>query len=106
MRHEIDLNKLSVEQLIELNADVVARVKYLRQKESYKALAKFNVGDRVSFQTNQGTVIKGHIVRLNKKTATLHADDHHHWNVAPQMLKKEAGKQTADLQNVLRFRNS
>ena len=105
MSHGIDLTKLSVDQLIELNRDTVARVKLLRQKESYKALAKFNIGDRVSFNTNMGN-IKGIIVKLNKKTATLHADDHQQWNVSPHLLKKESGdkRQKSDFSNVLRLK--
>ncbi len=87
MNHGLDLSNLSVDQLIELNRDVVDRVKILRQKESYMALARFNIGDRVFFESNMGT-IKGIIVKLNKKTATIHSDDHRHWNVSPHFLKK------------------
>lgn len=102
MSHGIDLTKLSIKQLIELNRDTVERVKLLRQKESYKALAKFNVGDSVSFETNRGT-IKATIVRLNKKTATLHSDDHQHWNVSPHLLKKVSveRKQEQNISNVV-----
>jgi hypothetical protein len=104
MNHGIDLTKLSVDQLMQLNHDVVARVKVLQQKESYKALAKFNIGDYVSFNTNMGS-IKGIIVKLNKKTATLHSDDHQHYNVSPQLLRKITAhrKQTPELTNVLKL---
>jgi hypothetical protein len=89
-------------QLMQLNHEVVARVKILQQKESYKALAKFNIGDYVSFDTNMGP-IKGVIVKLNKKTATLHSDDHQHYNVSPQLLKKISGQrmQNLGLTNIL-----
>lgn len=102
MSHGIDLTKLSVDQLIEPNRETVARIKLLRQKESHKALAKLNIGDWVSFYTNMGT-IKGIIVKLNKKTATLHTDDHQHWNVSPHLLKKVSDdkKQKSDFSNIL-----
>lgn len=92
MHHQVDLTKLSVVQLLQLNQDVVARVRYLRQKESYQALAKLNLGDQVSFRTDKGT-IKGTIVRLNKKTVSIHTDDHQQWNVSPHVLKKVSTKQ-------------
>lgn len=95
MKNQLDLAKLSIEELLELNRQVVDRVRYLRQKQSYQALAKFNVGDRISFKTDRG-IIEGTIVRLNKKTASIHTDDHHHWNVSPQVLKKVTQKNTEE----------
>lgn len=105
MAHQIDLTKLSIDELIELNRQIVARVKHLRQKESYQALAKFHLGDRVSFRTDRG-IVEGTIVRLNKKTVTLHTDDHNHWSVSPQVLKKIGHKESKAPLNVLRLQPS
>jgi hypothetical protein len=94
MSREIDLTKFSVEELIDLNRKIVARVKHLQQAKSYKALAKFNLGDRVKFSTDDGRTIEGDIIRLNKKTVSLMTDDHRQWNVAPALLSKVTAKKT------------
>ncbi len=104
MSHGIDLTGLTVEQLIELNRDVVARAKLLRQKESYKALAKFNVGDRIYFETLEGRTVKGTIVRLNKKSATIECEHHQRWNVSPHLLRKSDTKHRAAAHNVVTLR--
>jgi len=63
----------------------------LYPSDTYHALAKFSLGDKVSFTNNGGETVAGIVVRVNKKTVSIHTDDHQHWNVSPHLLKKVGG---------------
>ena len=69
-----------------LNRLIVERLKLIGQARSTVMLARFKVGDRVSFQSHSGERKSGVIVRLNKKTASITTDDGQRWNVHPGFL--------------------
>lgn len=46
----------------------------------------FRTGDVVSFRTDDGQTVTGVLVRLNKKTVTVHTESGSRWDVAPQLL--------------------
>lgn len=48
----------------------------------------FRPGDVVSFQTENGQMVTGVLVRLNKKTVTVHTESGARWNVSPQLLTR------------------
>lgn len=80
------IRRMGEEDLRYLNRLIVERLNLLGQARSTVMLAKFSVGDRVSFQSSTGERKTGIIVRLNKKTASIATDDGQHWNVAPGFL--------------------
>lgn len=88
MQKNIDISTLSLEELIQLNKNLIQRVQELQQQQSYKKLAKFKIGDRVRFTPPGRTPVEGVIERLNKKTASIAADDHLMWRVSPHLLTK------------------
>lgn len=53
-----------------------------------QSMADFRPGDVVSFQTDRGETITGVLVRLNKKSVTVHTENDNRWNVAPQLLTR------------------
>ncbi|HET7268180.1 MAG TPA: hypothetical protein VFJ15_08730 [Oleiagrimonas sp.] len=83
----IDLDQLSESELIELNTRVVERLRLLRQAKAQVAMFRFNVGDRVSFQSDTGEAICGTLIRHNKKSVTVHTDDGGQWRVSPGLLR-------------------
>jgi hypothetical protein len=85
---DIDLSKLSEQELRDLNRRVVERIKLLHQTRCYQHMATFNPGDNVSFVADDGRVIAGTIVRFNQKTVTLVAADGHRWRVSPSLLSR------------------
>lgn len=93
MKKPIDITDLKYEELIELNRKIVEQIRFLQQRDSYLALAKYRVGDRVSFKPQPGKKIEGIIVRVNKKTVSIATDDDRHWNVAPVYLTKVTASQ-------------
>jgi hypothetical protein len=81
-----DVMQLGEEDLLFLNRLIVERLKLISQARSTALMARFNVGDRVGFQTSAGGWKTGVIQKLNKKTATVLTNDGHRWNVAPGFL--------------------
>lgn len=83
----IDLGKLGESELIELNSRIVERLRLLRQAKAQMAMLQFNIGDRVSFQADSGDFICGTLVRHNKRSVTIRADDGAQWRVSPGFLR-------------------
>jgi hypothetical protein len=83
------IGKLPEEDLVFLNRTIIERLKLISQAKSTAMMARFNIGNRVKFQTSDGKNKTGVIVRLNKKTASIHTDDGGSWNVFPGFLKHE-----------------
>lgn len=80
------IRRMNEEDLRFLNRLIVERLKLIGQARSTSMLARFSVGDRVSFQGTTGERKAGVIIRLNKKTAGIATDDGQHWNVHPAFL--------------------
>ena len=80
------IRRMNEEDLRFLNRLIVDRLKLLGQARSTVMLARFSVGDRVSFQGTAGQRKAGVIIRLNKKTASIATDDGQQWNVHPGFL--------------------
>jgi hypothetical protein len=85
---KIEIDKLTEEELIELNHRVVARLRFLNQKRAHSHMLEFSIGDRVAFQPEGRSVITGLLTRYNKKTVTVITESGEHWNVAPGLLRK------------------
>lgn len=84
------LRYMGEDDLLYLNRMVVERLNLLAQARSTVQLAQFAEGDRVEFTANDGAVKQGTVIRLNKKTASLLADDGQNWKVSPALLRKQA----------------
>jgi hypothetical protein len=83
------LRHMDEEDLLFLNRMVLERLNLLAQARSTVQLAQFAEGDRVEFTTHDGLVKRAIVLRLNKKTASLHTDDGQNWKVSPALLRKQ-----------------
>ena len=90
MQMKIDIDKLSEDELIDLNNRIVARLRFLNQMRAHSQMLDFRIGDRVTFQPEGRPPLFGIITRYNKKTVTVITDSGQHWNVAPGLLRKAA----------------
>jgi hypothetical protein len=91
----IDIDKLTEEELIDLNNRIVARLRFLNQMRAHSQMLDFRIGDRVTFQPEGRPALFGIITRYNKKTVTVITDSGQHWNVAPGLLRKTASPDNA-----------
>jgi hypothetical protein len=81
------IKSLDREALYRLNELVVERIKFLDKQEQLGRMARFNVGDRVSFTTNGGTVHIAYIIKMNTKTIQVRTTTGQDWKVSPGALK-------------------
>lgn len=85
----IEIDKLSYEELIDLNHRIVERLKLLDQMKVHEHMTQFNIGDRVRFNPREGSTIKGFIEKCNRKTVSVISDDGQRWRVSPELLSKD-----------------
>jgi hypothetical protein len=83
----IDIDGLSEDELVALNARIVERLRFLHQQKTTSALQEIKIGSGVMFEGPDGAMIKGIVIRRNRKTVTVHANNDRQWNVSPQLLK-------------------
>ena len=93
---KIDIDKLSEEELIDLNNRIVARLRFLGQMRAHSQMLDFTIGDRVTFQPEGRAPLFGILIRYNKKTVTVITESGPHWNVAPGLLPKATSSANAD----------
>ena len=75
----IDLGKLDEAKLVELNRQIVARLRYLQEVRMHHQMLSYSVGDRVRFHPSAHDPKTGVIAKYNRKTVTVITDDHHQW---------------------------
>jgi hypothetical protein len=101
----IDIDRLTEPELIDLNHRIVARLRMFAQLRAHTSMLEFKVGERVSFDSDDGRRIVGMLVRYNKKTVSLVTDDGHRWNVSPALLTPApTGSLDPQSENVIAFR--
>jgi len=83
----IDIDQLTVDELIALNHRIVERLKFLNTMQAHHDMMAFNIGSRVSFDTRQGRQL-GTLTKFNRKTVTVVTDNGHRWNISPHLLSK------------------
>ncbi|HBA3615009.1 TPA: hypothetical protein J5F84_004884 [Escherichia coli] len=72
--------------LIFLHNVIVRRLNLLQRQRNRQSMMNFCPGDRVCFCTDDGRMVTRVLVRLNKKTVTVHTENGEHWNVSPLLL--------------------
>lgn len=86
-----DIEQLSPEELIDLNKRLIMRIRYLQGVKTIEGLNRFKVGDWVHFHDHEGKPREGIVIRINRRTVSVHADENGgHWNVPPKFLTKSA----------------
>lgn len=85
---KIDIDKLTEDELIDLNNRIVARLKFIHQFRAHSQMLEFSIGDRVCFQPDGHLMFTGMLTRYNKKTVTVITDSGQQWNVAPSFLRR------------------
>lgn len=81
------LARMSESELRDLHRKSGERLRLIYNIRQAQALTRFNRGDRVIFQNNERN-IAGTVTKLNRKTVSIHTDDHADWNVMPSHLNK------------------
>ena len=102
---KINIDRLTEEELVDLNNRVVERLRFLHQMRAHGQMLQFKIGDRVSFQPEGRPVVVGMLTRYNRKTVTVMTDSGQRWNVSPTLLRQDTSGVREDLApNVTRLR--
>jgi hypothetical protein len=72
---QMDFDRMSEAELIDLNHQIVERLRFLGQMRAHAQMLAFSIGDRVCFQAGEHNPIEGMLIRYNKMTLTVIADD-------------------------------
>ena len=91
MKTRIDLDSLSESELRNLHHEITRRLQMHTLVRTQSKLRSYRIGDRVAFESDQGT-IEGIVTRLNQKTASIMTDDGRGWRVSPGLLYKVVGE--------------
>ena len=82
----INIDTLTVTELVALNHRIVERLKLLETVQNHQDMMAFNLGSRVSFDDKHGERLLGTLVKFNRKTVTVMADNGQRWNISPHLL--------------------
>jgi hypothetical protein len=107
--NRINIDHLTEAELIDLNHRIVQRLRLMSQVQAHKAMLEFRIGDRVTFESQDGTPLFGILTRYNKKSVTVISEDGHRWNVSPRFLRladsaDRRGAQEAHPSSVIPFK--
>ena len=96
---QIDIDKLSEGELIDLNHRIVERLRFLSQMRAHSQMLDFKIGERVTFHPDGHPPLFGIVTRYNRKTVTVITDAGQHWNVAPRLLRKADAHQRTNTES-------
>ncbi|GHU08306.1 hypothetical protein AGMMS50225_06710 [Betaproteobacteria bacterium] len=92
----IDIDKLTEAELIDLNHRIVERLRFMQQVRAHATMLRFSIGQRVTFEPDEQGPVSGVITRYNKKSVSVLTDDGRRWTVAPVFLRPAAPKDIQD----------
>lgn len=82
----MDINNFTLQELVDLNRNIIKRIRELRRIKLYKALQNFTEGDMVSFDNN-GITVTGTVIRINQKSLTVKTSEST-WYIDPCLASK------------------
>ncbi|KMN18767.1 hypothetical protein TU85_24155 [Pseudomonas helleri] len=86
MERLLNIDHLSVDELVTLNHHIIERLKMLESLEAHKSMMQFHPGARVSFDSPSGERLSGTVMKFNRKTVTVVTDTSQRWNISPHLL--------------------
>lgn len=85
---KIDINQLSEHELVELNREIVERLRLLQHMRAHAVMLEFRVGERVCFEPEGRPTLFGVLVRHNRKTVTVVTEGGEHWRISPRLVRR------------------
>lgn len=95
------LDQLSTEELMNLNQQIVERLKFRESMQNHQDMMAFKIGQRVSFMPAGGERQIGTLVKYNQKTVTVVTEAGQKWNVSPHLLSPV--KEVSGQRNIVDF---
>lgn len=86
---KIDIDRLSEQELIDLNHKIVSRLRFLREMRSHAEMMNFRIGEKVRFQPSGHSEVTGTLTRYNKKSVTVIAEDGMRWTCIRHFYQRQ-----------------
>ncbi|NCP67918.1 hypothetical protein GW832_06445 [bacterium] len=80
------IENLSLKELVELHDRIARRIWELEKGKLSEKLGEFQIGEKVSFQS-ESKAITGIVIRVNRKTLSVRSQEGY-WYVAPWAVTK------------------
>ena len=87
--HRNTLNKLDLQEMLELNKYLVGLIKAKRSDAARRMKRSLFIGSKVSFEDNDGQTQSGQVIKIMRKYAQVDVG-HFTWRVPLTALTKEA----------------
>lgn len=102
---KIDIDKLSIGELVDLNHRIVERLKFMETMHHHAEMMKFSIGEKVSFEPPGRPRQIGTLVKYNKKSVTVITEVGQKWTISPELISKanDARESKTGKGNVLEF---
>ncbi len=81
----MNLDELSYDELLALNHEIVERLKFLDSIDAFNEMRLFELGAKVSFDSNAGKQL-GTVFKHNRKTVGVLTESGRRWKVSPHLL--------------------
>ena len=85
LHHQNTINKMNIDELLELNSFVVKRIKEERARQSRLVKLSLHEGAKVSFEDNNGHSRSGEVTKVMRKFARVRSGSDV-WRVPMSML--------------------
>ena len=85
---EINIDRLTEAELVDLNHRIVERLRFLDQMRAHGTMMNFRRGERVRFRNKRGEWVYGMLTKYNQKTVTVISVEGRQWNVSPSLLER------------------
>jgi hypothetical protein len=86
-----DLDRLTYEELVQLNHKIVERLKFLDQMHAHQEMLRLRIGQRVMFTPSGRTPVTGIVTKYNRKTVTIVTEEGQRWRVSPEFVSAADG---------------
>lgn len=81
------IEDMSLDELFELNRVICRRIDELQDRENLRALSQLRVGQKVTFETQEGPAM-GIVTKINRKTVIVLAEDGmKQYKISPGLLR-------------------
>lgn len=81
------IEDMSIDELLELNRVICQRIDELQDRETLQALSQLRVGQKVTFETQEGPTM-GIVTKINRKTViVLGEDGRKQYKISPGLLR-------------------
>jgi hypothetical protein len=80
----VNIDQLSESELVRLNEKIVQRLRMINQLRAHSRMLDFTLGERVWFQIEGDRIVRGVLVKYNRKSVTVITNDGTRWTVSPR----------------------